>query len=574
MTPQARVQAAIEILDLVIAAARANGAPADRIVSDWFRTRRFAGSKDRRAVRELVYGAIRACGPVPQNGRAAMLRLAQRDTALASLFDGSRHAPEPIAVDESVAEGGVAPTWLEAALSDSGICAADAEALLERAPLDLRVNTLKAYAATLELPEPAERGLAPNSLRLPHGTQVEGWDAYLNGQVEVQDAGSQLVCSALAVQPGELVVDLCAGAGGKTLALAAAMDNRGRLVACDVDRTRLSRLEPRAMRAGVAIAQTRLLDPNREDAALADLAGQVDAVLVDAPCSGTGTWRRNPEARWRLTPRTAGALRGDPGAADRPCGQSAAARRSAGICNLFAAGCRRDGPGSWISCTSFRLDCRAVGPRCRHGPRGGFAAFAGPRRDRWVFRRLFPEELITERTMPSLREQLMRYTPAALALSLLAAVTASVSISTPPVPLDPRAALLVADGRKALVNGDANAAIDAYEAALVIQPGHIAILLNLAEATRKQGMQGKALRYYREVLEAEPGNVFAISGEGQALVEKGAVERARRNLARLEQICGSNCVPAKDLAAAIAQGPAPQIVTADAVQSKLTVSAN
>lgn len=168
----------------------------------------------------------------------------------------------------------------------------------------------------------------------------------------------------------------------------------------------------------------------------------------------------------------------------------------------------------------------------------------------------------------------MRYTPAALALSLLAAVTASVSISTPPVPLDPRAALLVADGRKALVNGDANAAIDAYEAALVIQPGHIAILLNLAEATRKQGMQGKALRYYREVLEAEPGNVFAISGEGQALVEKGAVERARRNLARLEQICGSNCVPAKDLAAAIAQGPAPQIVTADAVQSKLTVSAN
>lgn len=168
----------------------------------------------------------------------------------------------------------------------------------------------------------------------------------------------------------------------------------------------------------------------------------------------------------------------------------------------------------------------------------------------------------------------MRYTPAALALSLLAAVTASVSISTPPVPLDPRAALLVADGRKALVNGDANAAIDAYEAALVIQPGHIAILLNLAEATRKQGMQGKALRYYREVLEAEPGNVFAISGEGQALVEKGAVDRARRNLARLEQICGAGCVPAKDLAAAIKQGPAPQIVTADAVQGKLTVSAN
>ncbi len=176
--------------------------------------------------------------------------------------------------------------------------------------------------------------------------------------------------------------------------------------------------------------------------------------------------------------------------------------------------------------------------------------------------------------MSSLREQLMRYTPAALALSLLAAVTASVSISAPPVPLDPRAALLVADGRRALASGDTNAAIDAYEAALVIQPGHVAIVLNLAEATRKQGLQGKALRYYREVLEGDPGNIYAISGEGMALVEKGAVERARRNLARLEQVCGNSCAPAKDLAAAIQQGPTPQIVTAEAVQTKPTVTAN
>ncbi|MFN5819433.1 MAG: RsmB/NOP family class I SAM-dependent RNA methyltransferase, partial [Novosphingobium sp.] len=100
MTPGARVQAAIEILDLVIAAARANGAPADRIVGDWFRTRRFAGSKDRRAVRDLVYAAIRACGPVPVSGRAAMLRLVQEDSNLASLFDGQGHAPAPISPDE------------------------------------------------------------------------------------------------------------------------------------------------------------------------------------------------------------------------------------------------------------------------------------------------------------------------------------------------------------------------------------------------------------------------------------------------------------------------------------------
>lgn len=168
----------------------------------------------------------------------------------------------------------------------------------------------------------------------------------------------------------------------------------------------------------------------------------------------------------------------------------------------------------------------------------------------------------------------MRYTPAALALSLLAAVTASVTLSAPPTPLDPRAALLVADGRKALASGDANAAIDDYEAALVIQPGHVAILLNLAEASRKQGLQGKALRYYREVLESEPGNVYAISGEGLALVEKGAVERARRNLARLEQLCGSGCAPTKDLAAAIQQVPAPQMVSAEAVQAKPAVTTN
>ena len=302
MTPAARVQAAIEILDLVITAARANGAPADRIVSEWFRTRRFAGSKDRRAVRDLVYAAIRACGPVPVTGRAAMLRLAQDDTTLASLFDGQGHAPAPIAAAEPVATGGIAPPWLEQALAESDIAGDDARALLARAPLDLRVNTLKADRDTLELQQLGEPGLAPQSLRLPHGTPVEGWEAYLAGQIEVQDIGSQLVCAALGVQPGELVIDLCAGAGGKTLALAAAMDNRGRLIATDTDRTRLSRLEPRAVRAGVTIAETRLLDPNREAATLADLAGQADAVLVDAPCSGNGTWRRSPEGRWRLTP--------------------------------------------------------------------------------------------------------------------------------------------------------------------------------------------------------------------------------------------------------------------------------
>ncbi len=168
----------------------------------------------------------------------------------------------------------------------------------------------------------------------------------------------------------------------------------------------------------------------------------------------------------------------------------------------------------------------------------------------------------------------MRFTPAALALSLLAAVTASVGQSAPPQPLNPRAAALVAEGRQALAAGDANAAIDAYEAAFAVQPGHVAILLNLAEATRKQGMQGKALRYYREALEREPENLYAISGEGMALVEKGAVERARRNLARLQQLCGGNCPAARDLAAAIDKGPAKPVLTAEAVQAKPVVTQN
>ena len=301
MTPAARVQSAIELLDLIVLAARAQAAPADRILADWFRSHRFAGSKDRRAIRELVFRAVRACGPVPLSGRAAMLRLAQDDPELAALFDGSSYGPRPIATRERPAAGGIAPGWLAERLAASDIGGAEADALLERAPLDLRVNTLKTERETLELPQRAARTAAPNGLRLAPGTPVEQWDAYRDGLIEVQDTGSQLACEAVQARPGETILDLCAGGGGKTLALAAAMGNRGRLIASDTDRMRLSRLAPRAERAGATHIETRLLDPGREAAALADLAGQVDAVLIDAPCSGTGTWRRNPEARWRLT---------------------------------------------------------------------------------------------------------------------------------------------------------------------------------------------------------------------------------------------------------------------------------
>ena len=300
MTPAARVQTAIELLDAIIAAARSKGAPADRILAEWFRNNRFAGSKDRRAIRELVFSAIRACGPVPQSGRAAMLRLAQIDPQLTDLFDGSRYGPQVVVEGEATAAGGIAPVWLEERLAQSDIAGPEAEALLARAPLDLRVNTLRAQRATLALPAEATPTDAPHGLRLQSGTQVEQWPEWREGKIEVQDTGSQLACLAVEARPGETVVDLCAGGGGKTLALAAAMDNLGLLVASDTDRGRLSALAPRAERAGATNIRTVLLDPGKELEALAEFAGQADAVLVDAPCSGTGTWRRNPEARWRL----------------------------------------------------------------------------------------------------------------------------------------------------------------------------------------------------------------------------------------------------------------------------------
>ncbi len=300
MTPAARVQAGIEILDLVIAAARSNGAPADRIITEWFKTRRFAGSGDRRAVRELAYSAIRACGEVPISGRSAMLQLAHADPALAALFDGSAHGPQPIVAGEPSASGGISPFWLKKALASSGIEGAEAKALLGRAPLDVRINSLK--AGTLELPLEGEKTVAAHALRFPSGTQIDQWEAFKSGAIEVQDSGSQLACEAAAAKPRELVVDLCAGAGGKSLSLAAAMDNRGTILACDTDRRRLSQLPQRAARAGATIIEPRLLNPQREQAALDDWQRRADLVLVDAPCSGTGTWRRNPEARWRLKP--------------------------------------------------------------------------------------------------------------------------------------------------------------------------------------------------------------------------------------------------------------------------------
>ena len=177
--------------------------------------------------------------------------------------------------------------------------------------------------------------------------------------------------------------------------------------------------------------------------------------------------------------------------------------------------------------------------------------------------------------LPSrLMELLMRYYPAALALSLLVAVTASVSHGAAPESEDPRARALLAEGRAAIAQGDAQHATDAFEAALAVDPGYIGALLALGDAARLDGLQGKAIHYYREALERDPDNVAALSAEGGAMVEKGAVEKARRNLARIEGLCGKGCSEAQQLAAVIARGPTPRVLSAEAVQAKPVVTEN
>lgn len=305
MTPSARAQAAIEVLDEVIAAARTGGAAADTLIARYFAKRRYAGSADRRAVREHVYAAIRALGEVPETGRAALLGVLSEDER-ATLFDGSAHGPQPCVAGEPVASTGLAPHWLVEALANSGIGRPEIAAMVDRAPLDIRVNRLLTDPDTIraELPEAAPIAHLPNGLRLPAGFDV----APMGGRVEVQDAGSQFVTMAAGAAPGMTFVDLCAGAGGKALAMAAAMGGEGKILACDIDRARLSRLLPRAALAGATIITTRLLDPMRELEALDDWRARADCVVIDAPCSGTGTWRRNPEGRWRLSAAMLGKL--------------------------------------------------------------------------------------------------------------------------------------------------------------------------------------------------------------------------------------------------------------------------
>ena len=302
MRPAARLQAAIELLDEIIVGARDNGGSADNIAKKFFKARRYAGSKDRRAVREHVYTAIRRFGERPENARAAMVGLAQEDPELLPLFDGSDYGPRSIADGELTAAGGQIPAWLQGkfgALIDEE----EQQALFERAPLHVRWHDPNGGEVSISDIWPEAEPLAlPDSYALPAGTRVEDHPLYREGKVEIQDLGSQaIVAAAVQSQPCK-ILDLCAGAGGKTLGMAALLPENSQFIAADTDRGRLSRIEPRMRRARTINVETILLNPERERDSLAELTGQCDLVVVDAPCSGTGTWRRNPELRWRMTP--------------------------------------------------------------------------------------------------------------------------------------------------------------------------------------------------------------------------------------------------------------------------------
>jgi 16S rRNA (cytosine967-C5)-methyltransferase len=348
MTPGARVSAALGLL----AALDAPGAPpADKLLADWARSNRYAGAKDRASVAGMVYGVLRrrgqidwwlsrASGEVSPRGRLLLwLQIGDGATLdeLEIVFSGKRYDPEPLSPSEKrvaielgaqnsfkhscqpVAVAGNMPSWLEAGLI--ALYGADAPRQLgahgNEGPVDLRVNTLKAdresarEALASEGVEAEPTPLSPNGLRLKDRRPLSGTAAFKDGMIEPQDEGSQLAALLVEAKPGMKIVDFCAGAGGKTLALAAVMENTGRIIACDVSEARLKRARQRLKRAGAFLAEPRLLSSERGKwvkRRAAKFDGGFDRVLIDAPCTGTGTWRRNPDQKWKLTPEDLSAL--------------------------------------------------------------------------------------------------------------------------------------------------------------------------------------------------------------------------------------------------------------------------
>jgi 16S rRNA (cytosine967-C5)-methyltransferase len=333
VTPSARLQATLDLLNDVETAAP----PADAVTSAWFRARRQMDDADRGAILETLYALLRHRARLgwwlsrlgrEDRGRHRLLvwlRLVEGTSAdqIARLFNGAPFAPTALSADEQQLlqdlNGATmphpdmpeavrleCPAWAQEPLMRRFGAAFGAEmaATLTPPPLDLRVNPIKSTrpAVLREFkslglrPEPTP--MAPNGIRLHERLSLARLPGLKTGEIEIQDEGSQLVAFLVDAQPGDRVVDFCAGAGGKTLAMAAQMQNKGHLVACDINETRLKRCAERLRRAGLHNVETRVLASETDRWVKRHKAGY-DRVLVDAPCSGTGTWRRNPDARWR-----------------------------------------------------------------------------------------------------------------------------------------------------------------------------------------------------------------------------------------------------------------------------------
>lgn len=307
MKQSGRIRAAIELLDEIFAFRQ----PADNTVNVYFRTRRYIGGGDRREISALVwyvlrrYGRLRSVlGKIPTGREAVAAALRYRGTAVEPLFDGERYSPAPLTAEETAVlanlpadlpdAGAECPDWLRGRIDDADICA-----MADEAPLDLRVNTLKTTREDV-LKQLAQAGIkaektpySPVGVRVNGRVNVTALPVYTDGMVEIQDEGSQIVSLLTQAAAGQVVIDWCAGGGGKTLALSAMMDAKGTLYAADANVKRLRDLPERAGRAG---ANNVILLNDYNNLKMYDL------VLIDAPCTGTGTWRRSADARWRMSP--------------------------------------------------------------------------------------------------------------------------------------------------------------------------------------------------------------------------------------------------------------------------------
>lgn len=342
MTPGARIQAAIELFDQILNAwTSQKRIPADKMLQNYFSSHRYVGSKDRGSISELVYWVLRHKATLEwwlERGNqrfigrsyliaALMLRRDYTPQSIQSITKDSQFSPYAFSEDEqafieSLANQGVIhpdmpkpaqlnyPEWMDEILTRTFGDKKEAamRAMNQQAHTDLRANRLKCTREQLQAAlkeegvESETTPISPLCLRLDKRAPVFTSPLFKKGWFEVQDEGSQAVALLADVQPGMRVIDFCAGAGGKTLAMAAEMKNKGRILAWDTSEKRLTQLAPRLRRAGVDNVQTHVIE-TESDAYIKRHKQSADRVLVDAPCSGSGTWRRNPDLKWRLTPQ-------------------------------------------------------------------------------------------------------------------------------------------------------------------------------------------------------------------------------------------------------------------------------